>query len=583
MQQVHYSNFKETLIARGVLSAEQATTAVAEAEAAQLPLERHLLKTGLLTAEQLTLSAAAYFNMLPIALPVNFPISENFFGFADLDFWKRVHALPLMRVSDLLTVVFADPFDLFAQEEVATITQLRILPLAATEPNMKALFTRLKEQSAAANPLLAMDNVMKVSTEDLDFASKSTTHNNSLETLDEALESGESAPVIRMVNIMMLEALRTGASDIHFEAMEKSSRLRYRIDGELTERPAPPKALHDAVVSRIKIMADLDIAERRVPQDGRFKIRALNKEVDIRVSILPTIHGEKIVMRTLDKANLAPSLASLGLDPFAYDAMKYAIDQPHGIILVTGPTGSGKTTTLYSCLQDLNQPNVNIVTAEDPVEYELPGVNQVHVNQQVGLTFASVLRSVLRQDPDIVLVGEIRDGETADIAVKAALTGHLVLSTLHTNTAIGVIARLIDMGIQPFMLGSSLICAQAQRLYRRLCPICRQPCENIDAEVLRVNHIDPDFFDGSTIYEPGDVPNCPKCHGKGYKGRGAIMEVLPISEAIRSIIIRGGSSQELHAAATLEKMIMLKEAGLGKVRQGLTSLSAALEVTGGDD
>ena len=446
---------------------------------------------------------------------------------------------------------------------------------------VEALLNALEAKRQAANPMLAMENVMRLDEEDLEVSGGK--EEQQPETLDKAIENADGAPVIRMVNMIMLEALRTGASDIHFEAMEKVSRLRYRIDGELVERPAPPKALHDAVVSRIKILSELDIAERRVPQDGRFKIRALNKEVDIRVSILPTIHGEKVVMRTLDKSNLAPSLSALGLDPFAYEAMKYAIDQPHGIILVTGPTGSGKTTTLYSCLQDLNTPNVNIVTAEDPVEYELPGVNQVHVNQQVGLTFASVLRSVLRQDPDIVLVGEIRDGETADIAVKAALTGHLVLSTLHTNTAIGVIARLIDMGIQPFMLGSSLICAQAQRLFRRLCPVCKEPCTELDADVLRVNHIDPAFFEGATLFQPGHNPNCPKCHGSGYKGRGAIMEVLPVSEAIRNLIIRGASAEELKAAAVKSKMVFLKEAGLGKVRQGVTSLQAALEVTGGED
>ena len=396
--------------------------------------------------------------------------------------------------------------------------------------------------------------------------------------IDASMTTEEDAPVIRMVNSIMVEALKTKASDIHFEALEKTSRLRYRIDGELVERPAPPKGLHAAVVSRIKIMSSLDIAERRKPQDGRFKIKAVGKEVDVRVSILPTVHGEKIVMRILDKANLAPGLASLGLDEYAYKAMKYAIDQPHGIILVTGPTGSGKTTTLYSCLQDLNQPNVNIVTAEDPVEYELAGVNQCHVNNAQGLTFAGILRSVLRQDPDIVLVGEIRDGETADIAVKAALTGHLVLSTLHTNDAVGVVARLFDMGVAPFMLASSLVLAQAQRLFRRLCPFCRKPVE-LNAEMLAVNNVDPAPFEGVQVFGPG---GCPKCRNTGYKGRGAFMEVLPISPKIRALIERGGDAEKLKQIALEEGMVTLKEAGMRKVRAGITSLEAAFEVTGGE-
>lgn len=580
-QAKHYASFADALKAQGLLSEEVLSALVEKAAAEKLPLEKIIAAEKAMDAQALTCALADYYGMAPITLPSDFPVSDRLLDLAPWAFWRKAKAVPLEKVGRLLSVAFADPSDLLIQDEVAATTHNRVLPLAAVPAEVEALLNALEAKRQAANPMLAMENVMRLDEEDLEVSGGK--EEQQPETLDKAIENADGAPVIRMVNMIMLEALRTGASDIHFEAMEKVSRLRYRIDGELVERPAPPKALHDAVVSRIKILSELDIAERRVPQDGRFKIRALNKEVDIRVSILPTIHGEKVVMRTLDKSNLAPSLSALGLDPFAYEAMKYAIDQPHGIILVTGPTGSGKTTTLYSCLQDLNTPNVNIVTAEDPVEYELPGVNQVHVNQQVGLTFASVLRSVLRQDPDIVLVGEIRDGETADIAVKAALTGHLVLSTLHTNTAIGVIARLIDMGIQPFMLGSSLICAQAQRLFRRLCPVCKEPCTELDADVLRVNHIDPAFFEGATLFQPGHNPNCPKCHGSGYKGRGAIMEVLPVSEAIRNLIIRGASAEELKAAAVQSKMVFLKEAGLGKVRQGVTSLQAALEVTGGED
>ena len=397
------------------------------------------------------------------------------------------------------------------------------------------------------------------------------------QSLEEMLESAEGAPVIRMVNMMLVEALRTGASDIHLEPMEKKLRLRYRIDGSLMERPSPPKNLQAAVTSRIKIMSDLNIAERRIPQDGRFNIKALGKEVDLRVSILPTSHGEKVVMRILDKTALSPSLSALGLDKVAQEALEFAINQPHGIILVTGPTGSGKTTTLYSCLQDLNKPDVNIITCEDPVEYQLEGVNQVQINSDVGLSFAAALRSILRQDPDIVLVGEIRDGETAEVAIKAALTGHLVLSTLHTNDAPGAVTRLIDMGIEPFMLGSCLVLAQAQRLYRKLCTACKAPTE-IPREVLRLNHIDPELFAGANLFKP---VGCPRC-SNGFKGRGAIMEVMRINDVVRGGILMGANTSELRELARKAGMISLKDAGLLRAREGITSLEAALEVTGAE-
>ncbi|MGI5868811.1 MAG: GspE/PulE family protein [Kiritimatiellia bacterium] len=567
-----YSSFQTVLLQRGLLTEAELRTV--RSEAGRTPLDKYLLQTERVEPGALLLAVASYFNMRPVSLPSTFLPPRKLLELAPVDFWIRVKAVPLMQVGGRLAVVFGDPFDFVLQEEVARTTRLEIIPLVALEKEVKETLARARAKKESENPNLAMENIMRSPESELEFSSESMQD----ESLDQAVASADAAPVIRMVNMMLIEALRTSASDIHFEALEKASRLRYRIDGALIERPSPPKALHNAIVSRIKIMADLDIAERRNPQDGRFRVKALNKDVDIRVSILPTIHGEKVVMRTLDKSNLAPGLAALGLDDFAYRAMNHAIQQPHGILLVTGPTGSGKTTTLYSCLQDLNQPDVNIVTAEDPVEYELPGVNQVHVNEQVGLTFANVLRSVLRQDPDIVLVGEIRDGETADIAVKAALTGHLVLSTLHTNDAAGVIARLIDMGVPPFLISSSLILAQAQRLYRRLCPVCKRPTE-IDPAVLGANEIDPaDLADG-TIFE---AVGCPKCNGTGYKGRGAIMEVLPVTDAIRAEITRGSASPVIRDVAVAEGMVTLKRVGVMKVRAGITSLNAALEVTGSE-
>ena len=524
---------------------------------------------------EFALAAADYLGVSPFTLPAGFaPAAELLCG-RKVELWAKAKALPIAKVAGRLSVVFADPFDLPAREEVAKWSGGRLWTLVVAEPELTDALTRLKTAEDASNPALAMENIMKGDETDVEISSVSDAKSDEL---DATVDAAGEAPVIRMVNTIMIEALKTKASDIHFEALERASRLRYRIDGELVDRPAPPKALHNAVVSRIKILSNLDIAERRRPQDGRFKVRALKKEVDVRVSILPTVHGEKVVMRILDKANLAPGLASLGLDEYAYKAMKFAIDQPHGIILVTGPTGSGKTTTLYSCLQDLNQPNVNIVTAEDPVEYELAGVNQCHVNVAQGLTFAGILRSVLRQDPDIVLVGEIRDNETADIAVKAALTGHLVLSTLHTNDACGVIPRLIDMQVPPFLLASSLILAQAQRLFRRLCPYCRKPVE-LDLPLLEANGVDAAPFEGVQTYGPG---GCPKCHNSGYKGRGAFMEVLPVSSRVRAIIEQGGNAELLKAAALEEGMVTLKEAGMRKVRAGVTSLAAAFEVTGGE-
>ncbi len=521
-------------------------------------------------------AAADYLGFQPITIPTGFTPASDLLCGMNIESWSRAKALPLMKVDGRLSVAFSDPFDLPTQEEVSRWAKGRIWPLVAPSPELSEALQRLKSQEDASNPALAMENIMKGDDGDIEMTAGED--KNADAALDATVDAAGEAPVIRMVNTIMIEALKTKASDIHFEALEKASRLRYRIDGELVDRPAPPKALHNAVVSRIKILSNLDIAERRHPQDGRFKVKAMKKEVDVRVSILPTVHGEKVVMRILDKANLAPGLASLGLDDYAYKAMKFAIEQPHGIILVTGPTGSGKTTTLYSCLQDLNKPNVNIVTAEDPVEYELAGVNQCHVNVAQGLTFAGILRSVLRQDPDIVLVGEIRDGETADIAVKAALTGHLVLSTLHTNDACGVVARLFDMGVQPFMLASSLILAQAQRLFRRLCPFCKQPVE-VDLDMLALNKVDPKPFEGVQVFGP---VGCPKCHGSGYKGRGAMMEVLPISPKIRALVEKGGDADLLRKLAQDEGMVTLKEAGMIKVRQGLTSLEAAFEVTGGE-
>ena len=565
------SGVVDILLKRGAITREKLVMVSSQESG---PIEKRLVQSQTVSQDDMTLAVAEYVRMPPIKL-THFLPDTSLLELQPKENWERTHTFPIWKSGKTLLVALADPFDIHLIENLRMTTSLTIMPMLAAEKEINDLLGRATSSSSADGQNLDLEDVMKAGEGEIELDSAKEGREESLE---KTLETAEGAPVIRMVNMIMIEALRTKASDIHIEALEKTSRLRYRLDGALVERPSPPKAYHNAIVSRIKIMSDLDIAERRVPQDGRFKIKAFGREVDIRVSILPTVFGEKVVMRTLDKQNLAPGLGSLGLDDFAYKAMQYAIEQPHGVLLVTGPTGSGKTTTLYSCMQDLNKPDVNIVTAEDPVEYQIAGINQVHVNTQVGLSFASVLRSVLRQDPDIILVGEIRDGETADIAVKAALTGHLVLSTLHTNDAAGVIARLVDMGVPPFLISSSLILAQAQRLYRKLCSACKKEAD-VPQDVLATNRIDPTFFNGKPLFFP---IGCPRCNGTGYKGRGAIMEVLPVEDSIRDAIVHGKTTSELRALAIKNGMISLKEVGLMKVRDGITSLAAALEVTGGE-
>ena len=570
MNTIAYSGkISDILLARKIIGADDLEKIEKDANAKGMRLEKYLIEKKLISGIQMTLALAQYLNIKPITLS-HFSPTLDLLDIIPKDIMVKRMAIPITRLGDNLTIALGDPFDLMAIDEISTITGLSITSLVAPEEEIGEALSKIFAQSSQG---LDMEELMQGGTSDIEIIEDK----ESEASLDEMLESAEGAPVIRMVNMILVEALRTGASDIHIEPMDKRLRLRYRIDGALVERPSPPKNLQAAVTSRIKIMSDLDIAERRVPQDGRFNIKALGKEVDLRVSVLPTSHGEKIVMRILDKSSLSPSLASLGLDKIAEEAMVYAIKQPHGIILVTGPTGSGKTTTLYSCLQDINKADVNIITCEDPVEYQIEGINQVQMNADIGLTFASSLRSILRQDPDIILVGEIRDAETAEIAIKAALTGHLVLSTLHTNDAPGAVTRLIDMGTEPFMLGSCLILAQAQRLYRRLCTSCRKTT-TINEKVLKANHIAPYYFKGEKTYK---AVGCPRCNN-GYKGRGAIMEVMLVNDKIREGILAGATSSELREIARESGMLSLKDVGLSRVKEGLTSLEASIEVTGGE-
>jgi len=391
----------------------------------------------------------------------------------------------------------------------------------------------------------------------------------------ELKESADEAPVVKLVNMVLVDAIRKGASDLHWEPYEKTFRIRFRIDGVLHEMLSPPKRLEPAIISRLKIMSNLDISERRLPQDGRIKIRHGHREIDFRVSILPTIFGEKAVLRILDKDSLQLDLTKLGFDPWSYEKFDHAIHQPYGMVLITGPTGSGKTTTLYSAISTINSPEHNIMTAEDPVEYNLKGVNQVQVNEGVGRSFAAVLRSFLRQDPDVILVGETRDLETAQIAIRAALTGHLVFTTLHTNDCPSTVARLFDMGIPPFLLSSALLLILAQRLGRRICKECRQPMQGREEDLVPYGHT-PQGLTNVTFYRG---KGCATCNFTGMKGRVAIYEVMPVTEALRDMILKNAATADIREQAQRDGMKTLRESGLMKVIEGTTTVEEILRVT----
>ena len=560
--------FGEVLLRRGLVTPEALREAADQAAESDERLERQLVRTGRISGSALALALAEVLEMPPVSLARFNPPAElvDRVPFAWL---TRFQMVPYAEGAGLLFVAMADPYNLSAMDLLQSATGLEVVPLVAPEREVADFLERHVRE-----PAQALEDVLRDVTEGEVEVGQETGEDVSL---DQIKEIAEEAPVIRIVNSMMLEALRKHASDIHVEPLEKTLRLRYRVDGMLYENPSPPKRLHAAICSRIKILSRLNIAERRLPQDGRFRIRAMGREADVRVSVLPTVHGEKVVMRILDKTALAPSLDALGLDPDSLEKFTYAIQQPYGMLLVTGPTGSGKTTTLYSALQDLNRLEVNIITVEDPVEYQLPGISQVQAHPEMGLTFAAGLRAILRQDPDIVMVGEIRDTETAMIAVQAALTGHLVLSTLHTNDAAGAVARLVNMGIEPFLLTSSLIMTQAQRLYRRLCTACRRPRE-MPAELLRLNHLRPEDFEDVVFYQ---ARGCPKCNGLGYRGRAALMEILQVDDALRAQILRDANATRIREVAIERGLHTLRDVGLRKVREGITTIEEVLRVTSG--
>ncbi|HEX4085973.1 MAG TPA: GspE/PulE family protein [Chthoniobacteraceae bacterium] len=495
-------------------------------------------------------------------------VPEDVLDLVPKDMARAYKLAPICRLGNKLFVAMADPLNVLALDDLRQRTKMEIVPMITTE---RAVLEALSGVNSAGHQMEQM--IQEVAKEATD--TEVVTQKREEIDLDRLAHESEDAPVIKIVNLILVQALKEKASDIHIEPFEKTLKLRYRVDGALVEASSPPKALQLPIASRIKILAGLDIAERRLPQDGRFRIRVSGKEVDLRISVLPTIHGEKIVIRLLDKSALSGSIEHLGIDEFTLGRMKNAIDAPHGMILVTGPTGSGKTTTLYTVLQELNNPEYNIVTVEDPIEYQLAGINQVAVKSEIGLDFAGALRSILRQDPDIVMIGEIRDNETADIAVKAALTGHQVLSTLHTNDAAGAITRLDDMGIEPFLISTSVILSCAQRLVRRICPNCREEYrpEPEMLQKMEIDDMDTTFYHGA---------GCDRCKRRGYLGRAAILEVLPVSESIRRLIIKRASSAVIKAQAISEGMKSLRTTGIDKAREGVTTLEEVCRVTSED-
>jgi general secretion pathway protein E len=471
--------------------------------------------------------------------------------------------LPVREEADRLVVAMADPLDRYAIDAFHLVSGRQVDVLLGLPSEIDAAFERLYVAGRSSIGQIVGEAEGPVELEE----SSDVQHLKDL---------ASEAPVIRVVNLLMERALDARASDIHIEPFENRLIVRYRVDGVMQEVESPPRRLSAAVISRIKIMANLDIAERRLPQDGRIKLRMKNKEIDMRVSTVPTMHGESVVMRVLDKGGVPLDFDTLGFDPATLRLFLDALTQPHGIVLVTGPTGSGKTTTLYTALQMLNKPDVKILTVEDPVEYQMEGINQIQVKPQIGLTFANALRSIVRQDPDIIMIGEIRDLETAQIAVQSALTGHLVISTLHTNDAPGTVNRLLDMGVEDYLLTSTVNGILAQRLVRSLCKACREPYEPLP-EVVK--EFDLRRFAGDaaiTLYRP---VGCEACSGTGYSGRLGIMEMMPMTDAIRSLVMRHAVSGEIRREAVAEGMQTLYEDGLKKVLAGIVTLDEVLRVT----
>jgi type IV pilus assembly protein PilB len=552
-------------------------------------LGNHLVSLGIVRDEEITALLSKQYGVPSIALG-GFDIDAAVLRLVPAETAQKYQVLPLSRSGATLTIAMTDPTNVFAMDDIKFMTGYNVEPVVASETAVVDAIARYYGKGGIAH---SSGNGNGNAPSALEAASRaleempSAGADDVVEVLGEVEEisvealarQGEEAPVIKLVNVILMSAIQKGASDIHIEPYEKELRVRYRMDGILYNIMQPPMKYRDAITSRIKIMSKLDIAEKRLPQDGRIKIRfqdhGATKDIDFRVSCLPTLFGEKIVMRLLDKDKLMLDMTKLGFESESLVRFEAAIQKPWGMVLVTGPTGSGKTNTLYSSISRINTPETNIMTAEDPVEFNLVGVNQVLVRESIGLNFAAALRSFLRQDPNIILVGEIRDFETAEIAVKAALTGHLVLSTLHTNDAPSTVNRLMNMGIEPFLVASSLNLVCAQRLVRRICKVCAEPHPAPPPALMQAGF---SAEDAKTVV-PRRGRGCEKCNNTGYKGRVGLYEVMEITEELRELILVGASSLELRRKAVEEGMLTLRASGLRKVKEGVTTLDEVVRET----
>jgi type IV pilus assembly protein PilB len=562
----------DLLVAEGLITAEQLRQALGEQKGKADKLGSILVRQGSLSEEQLIGFLSRQYGIPSITL-ANLDVDGDTLRLVPAHIAKKYDVLPVKRIGGTLTLAMSDPTNVFALDDIAFMTNLQILPVVAPQA---AIRRALDKNYEVAQPVSSMTDMMSEITGDASSVEVVEDEQAGAQVdVFELKESADEAPVVKLVNMVLVDAIRKGASDVHWEPYEKTFRVRFRVDGVLHEMLSPPKRLEPAIISRLKIMSNLDISERRLPQDGRIKLRYGSREIDFRVSILPTIFGEKAVLRILDKEALQLDMTKLGFDPWSFEKFGHAIHQPYGMVLTTGPTGSGKTTTWYSAISTINSPEHNIMTAEDPVEYNLKGVNQVQVNDGIGRSFASVLRSFLRQDPDVILVGETRDLETAQISIRAALTGHLVFTTLHTNDCPSTVARLVDMGVQPFLLSSSLLLVIAQRLGRRICANCKVPVEAHEDDLVPYGYV-PQGLGRVTLYQGR---GCATCNYSGMKGRVAIYEVMPITDELRQLILKDASTADIRETAERQGMRTLRQAGLAKVLEGTTTTQEVLRVT----
>ncbi len=556
----------ELLVNNGLISQEQLQRALREHKKADLKLGEYLIQQGIVPESKLVELISSQLN-IPRFDPHKYPLNMELAHLIPVDTAQQFKLAPISKTGSILQVAMVDPLDIYTLDNIEIMTNLEVEPLICTESELYNLLNALYGESS--EDLKIMEGTSETAEEESEEDASFESADVQVSTLR---DMAEDAPVIRLVNSLLAQAIREKASDVHLSPEKKYIHLRFRIDGKLQDRPTPPKSMFLPVVSRIKLLANMDIATSRIPQDGRFTINMQGKEVNVRVSSLPTIYGENLVLRLLDMSSEIYSLSQLGMHPEEQKKLENLINKPYGMILSTGPTGSGKTTTLYSILKEINQPDLNIVTLEDPVEYRIAKIRQVQLNQKAGMTFVSGLRSILRQDPDVIMVGEIRDSETARISTQAALTGHRLLSTVHTNDAAGVITRLLDMGMESFLVSSSLLVSVAQRLVRKVCPYCSRPYTP-DEKLLAFWGLDKS---SQANFKKGK--GCYQCHNTGYKGRIGVFEILANDPMVQEMILKKNTAQEImQAVYQAGKLRTLKEDAEEKVLQGTTTLEEATQ------